>query len=72
MITLPGFKKAPKKRIAAILEPVDEVGEANGDIDGENEEENTEDADDLGKRSHLVSLFRVNSLLFMRNGYKHA
>ncbi|KMT08722.1 hypothetical protein BVRB_6g139950 [Beta vulgaris subsp. vulgaris] len=47
MITLPGFKKAPKKRIAAILEPVDEVGEANGDIDGENEEENTEDADDL-------------------------
>ncbi|KAL2905603.1 Replication factor C subunit 1, partial [Bienertia sinuspersici] len=47
MITLPGFKKAPKKRIAAILEPVDELGEVNGDINGENEEENTEDAEDL-------------------------
>uniref|UniRef100_A0A803L7N0 Replication factor C subunit 1 n=1 Tax=Chenopodium quinoa TaxID=63459 RepID=A0A803L7N0_CHEQI len=47
MITLPGLKKAPKKRIAAILEPVDEIGEVNGDINEENEEEDTEDAEDL-------------------------
>ncbi|KNA12520.1 hypothetical protein SOVF_124880 [Spinacia oleracea] len=47
MITLPGLKKAPKKRIAAILEPVDEIGEVNGDINEEDEEENAEDAEDL-------------------------
>ncbi|XP_021756204.1 replication factor C subunit 1-like isoform X2 [Chenopodium quinoa] len=46
MITLPGLKKAPKKRIAAILEPVDEIGEVNGDINEENEEEDTEDAEE--------------------------
>ncbi|CAO2828348.1 unnamed protein product [Amaranthus hypochondriacus] len=47
MITLPGLKKAPKKRIAAILEPVDELGEETDDINKENEEENTEDTEEL-------------------------
>lgn len=54
MITLPGLKKAPKKRIAAILEPVDEIGEVNGDINEEDEEENAEDAEDLGMILYLV------------------
>ncbi|THU72645.1 hypothetical protein C4D60_Mb04t14390 [Musa balbisiana] len=51
LITLPGLKKAPKKRIAAILEPVENgVSEENGEALAENEEENSdsEDADDLG------------------------
>nr|XP_009396468.1 PREDICTED: replication factor C subunit 1 isoform X2 [Musa acuminata subsp. malaccensis] len=51
LITLPGLKKAPKKRIAAILEPVEDgVSEENGEALAENEEENSdsEDADDLG------------------------
>ncbi|KAF9595445.1 hypothetical protein IFM89_000363 [Coptis chinensis] len=50
MITVPGIKKAPKKRIAAMLEPVDEaLAEENGDILAENEEESsdTEDTDGI-------------------------
>ncbi|KAI3984985.1 hypothetical protein MKX01_004753 [Papaver californicum] len=42
------FKKAPKKRIAAMLEPVDSGGltEENGDMLGESEEENASDTED--------------------------
>ncbi|KAI3918099.1 hypothetical protein MKX01_041419 [Papaver californicum] len=48
LITLPGFKKVPKKRIAAMLEPVDSGGltEENGDMLGESEEENASDTED--------------------------
>ncbi|RZC78493.1 hypothetical protein C5167_002687 [Papaver somniferum] len=48
LITLPGFKKAPKKRIAAMLEPVDSGGltEENGDTLAESEEENASDTED--------------------------
>ncbi|KAI3939095.1 hypothetical protein MKX01_001963 [Papaver californicum] len=48
LITLPGFKKAPKKRIAAMLEPVDTGGltEENSDMPGKSEEENASDAED--------------------------
>ncbi|KVH97442.1 AAA+ ATPase domain-containing protein, partial [Cynara cardunculus var. scolymus] len=46
LITLPGIKKAPKKRVAAMLEPVDDgVGE-NGDAIAEKEENNS-DTEDL-------------------------
>lgn len=49
LITLPGIKKAPKKRIAAILEPVDdELARENGDALAESEEENSSDTDDIG------------------------
>ncbi|GKV39712.1 hypothetical protein SLEP1_g47440 [Rubroshorea leprosula] len=49
LITLPGMKKAPKKRIAAILEPSDDgVGEENGDELAANEE-NASDSEDVGK-----------------------
>jgi len=49
-ITLPGVKKAPKKRIAAILEPAEEGGEkGEGNISDESEEENTSDTEELGK-----------------------
>lgn len=48
LITLPGIKKAPKKRVAAMLEPVDDTSPENG----ENEEENLSDGDDDG-----ISLF---------------
>ncbi|XWS74662.1 hypothetical protein CRYUN_Cryun01aG0017200 [Craigia yunnanensis] len=47
LITLPGIKKAPKKRIAAIREPSDDVlEENNGDTLPENEE-NSSDTEDL-------------------------
>ncbi|GLT50030.1 hypothetical protein SLA2020_235420 [Shorea laevis] len=47
LITLPGMKKAPKKRIAAILEPSDDgLGEENGDTLAENEE-NASDLEDV-------------------------
>ncbi|XP_020100068.1 replication factor C subunit 1 [Ananas comosus] len=47
LITLPGLKKAPKKRIAAILEPVEnDLPKENGDSLVEGEEENTSDAED--------------------------
>lgn len=44
LITLPGIKKAPKKRVAAMLEPVDESLPESA----ENEEENLSDAEDQG------------------------
>ncbi|KAJ1393798.1 Strictosidine synthase, conserved region [Sesbania bispinosa] len=48
LVTLPGIKKVPKKRIAAILEPADEgVEQGDGDTLGESEEENTSDTEDL-------------------------
>ncbi|XP_062088936.1 replication factor C subunit 1 isoform X2 [Humulus lupulus] len=47
-VTLPGIKKAPKKRIAAILEPSDNgIGEINEDVIAESEEEKSSDTDDL-------------------------
>ncbi|KAJ4762451.1 Replication factor C subunit 1 [Rhynchospora pubera] len=48
LITLPGVKKAPKKRIAAILEPPveTETAEENGIALVEGEEENSSDAED--------------------------
>ncbi|KAL7605712.1 hypothetical protein Lser_V15G15520 [Lactuca serriola] len=42
LITLPGIKKAPKKRVQAMLEPVDV-----GDATVENEENNSDDVEDL-------------------------
>lgn len=56
LITLPGIKKAPKKRIAAILEPADEgveQGDGNNALD-ESEEENNSDADESGKLSFSI------------------
>ncbi|KAH7653030.1 replication factor C subunit 1 protein [Dioscorea alata] len=49
LITLPGQKKAPKKRIAAILEP-DENGllEENGGTSLDGEEEDSSDTNDAG------------------------
>ncbi|KAL5782988.1 hypothetical protein ACOSP7_008017 [Xanthoceras sorbifolium] len=49
LVTLPGMKKAPKKRIAAILEPSDDkIGEENGDALAEIDEENSSDTEDPG------------------------
>ncbi|KAM5561989.1 hypothetical protein ABKV19_017285 [Rosa sericea] len=53
-VTFPGMKKAPKKRIAAILEPSDNVtGENNDDTLVPNEEENSSDTEDLGMFYHF-------------------
>lgn len=50
LVTLPGMKKAPKKRIAAILEPADDVlVDGDGGTLAENEEENSSDTEELGK-----------------------
>ncbi|KAF3788634.1 Replication factor C subunit 1 [Nymphaea thermarum] len=47
LITLPGQKKAPKKRIAAILEPVEDgVVEEKGDALVEDDEEESPDTED--------------------------
>jgi hypothetical protein len=49
LVTLPG-KKAPKKRVAVILEPSDDgLREENGDALAESEEENSSDIEDMGK-----------------------
>ncbi|KAL6966691.1 replication factor C subunit 1 [Sarracenia purpurea var. burkii] len=49
LISLPGIKRAPKKRVAAMLEPIDDgLAEENGDALAENEEENSSDSEDLG------------------------
>uniref|UniRef100_A0A6M2EEX5 Replication factor C subunit 1 n=1 Tax=Populus davidiana TaxID=266767 RepID=A0A6M2EEX5_9ROSI len=48
LVTLPGKKKAPKKRVAAILEPSDDgLREENGDALAESEEENSSDTEDM-------------------------
>lgn len=50
LITLPGMKKAPKKRIAAILEPTeDSVEGAGGETLAESDDENSLDNDGAGK-----------------------
>lgn len=46
-VTLPGIKKAPKKRIAAIIEPFEEGVEDNKDDPVEQSEESS-NAEDLG------------------------
>ncbi|KAK4712854.1 hypothetical protein R3W88_018761 [Solanum pinnatisectum] len=60
LITLPGIKKAPKKRVAAMLEPLDEgVAEENDETLAEDEENSSETEDiDVGKKlqSDLQSL----------------
>ncbi|XP_021892598.1 replication factor C subunit 1 [Carica papaya] len=49
LVSLPGIKKAPRKRVAAMLEPSnDGPSEENGSALAESEEENTSDAEDLG------------------------
>ncbi|XVF82647.1 hypothetical protein PTKIN_Ptkin16aG0065700 [Pterospermum kingtungense] len=65
LVTLPGIKKAPKKRIAAILEPSDDVlGEENGETVPENEENSsdTEELEDTAKGEKLqAELQSLNS-----------
>ncbi|KAF3652146.1 Replication factor C subunit 1 [Capsicum annuum] len=62
LITLPGIKKAPKKRVAAMLEPLDEgvAAEENDETLAEDEENSseTEDTADVEKKlqSDLQSL----------------
>ncbi|KAK1425376.1 hypothetical protein QVD17_20728 [Tagetes erecta] len=46
LINLPGIKKAPKKRVAAMLEPIDDG--VVGDADVAQNDENNSDAEDLG------------------------
>ncbi|EEF48685.1 hypothetical protein RCOM_1757250 [Ricinus communis] len=48
LVPLPGVKKAPKKRIATILESSDDgVAGEDGDALAESEEQNSSDAEDL-------------------------
>lgn len=57
LVTLPGIKKVPKKRIAAILEPADEgVKQGDGDALDESEEEISSDTEDTGKIIHAFFL----------------
>ncbi|XP_038706721.1 replication factor C subunit 1 isoform X3 [Tripterygium wilfordii] len=61
LITLPGMRKAPKKRIAAILEPsVDEFGQEKVEALGESEEESSSDREDsdIANGEKLQSEFR--------------
>lgn len=56
LITLPGMKKAPKKRVAAMLEPVDESLPESG----ENEEESLSDDEDQGTYYHIHISFMLH------------
>lgn len=58
LITLPGIKKAPKKRVAAMLEPADDLSEGKADEMAENEERNSsdEELDDKADGSKTVQL----------------
>lgn len=55
LINLPGIKKAPKKRVAAMLEPLDEgVAEENDETLAE-DEENSSDTEDIDVEKKLQS-----------------
>lgn len=59
LITLPGIKKAPKKRIAAMLEPVDGgLTEENGEALEQSEEENSSDTEEISKYSRWIVCYR--------------
>ncbi|XP_076902489.1 replication factor C subunit 1-like [Bidens hawaiensis] len=60
LITLPGIKKAPKKRVAAMLEPVDDGVVADSDV-AQNDENNS-DAEDLGDGEEEKPKVDVESL----------
>ena len=56
-VAIPGMKKAPMKRIAALLEPSDDViGENNDDTLVQSEDENSSDTEDLSKFSVIILL----------------
>ena len=58
MVQLPGVKKAPKKRIAAMLEPtVESLSGEDGEPVAENEEENESDAEDSGTVHFFVNYY---------------
>ncbi|VFR03000.1 unnamed protein product [Cuscuta campestris] len=65
LITLPGLKKAPKKRVAAMLEPLDEtLEEGKNDVleEDEDEDSDTEEDDALDPEKKLQSdLQNLNS-----------
>lgn len=55
LITLPGIKKAPKKRVAAMLEPLDEgIAEENDETLAE-DEENSSETEDIDVEKKLQS-----------------
>lgn len=55
LITLPGIKKAPKKRVAAMLEPLDEgIAEENDETRAE-DEENSSETEDIDVEKKLQS-----------------
>lgn len=61
LIALPGLKKAKKKRIAAILEPVENgLAEENEEALVENEEENS-DAEDAGNKLTFFLLHHLQA-----------
>lgn len=66
LITLPGLKKAPKKRVAAMLEPVDDGLEEKVDTVAENEEEDSSD-EDLGTLQLSYLLPHIHSLPYELN-----
>ena len=71
LISLPGMKKAPKKRIAAILEPSDDgLVDGSGETLAENEEENSSDTEELGKPLHLTRLTCTTPLPFLPSKIK--
>ncbi|XP_010248015.1 PREDICTED: replication factor C subunit 1 isoform X2 [Nelumbo nucifera] len=63
LITLPGIKKAPKKRVAAMLEPVeDTLAEEDDDALAESEEENSSDTEDMENIDKQLKMdFQSNS-----------
>ncbi|KAM3740351.1 hypothetical protein ACB098_08G092400 [Castanea mollissima] len=62
LVTLPGVKKAPKKRIAAILEPSDDGLVDNGSTLADGEEENSSDTDELGSANGEKLQMELQSL----------
>ena len=62
LVKLPGVKKAPKKRIAAILEPSDDgFVDGGGSTLAEGEEDNSSDMDELGKLQYLMQVFKQDN-----------
>ncbi|KAL8501028.1 hypothetical protein ACS0TY_020559 [Phlomoides rotata] len=61
LITLPGIKKAPKKRVAAMLEPVEETLAENEEESVSDAEEQDDDSVDPEKQNLQSDLEKLNS-----------
>jgi replication factor C subunit 1 len=68
LINIPGMKKPLKKRVAAILEPVEEsLPDENGAASAEADEEDSSDTENNGECYFPIRQNQINACFFLTN-----